>query len=220
MAKFIGVLVILIAVVGGAGYYVGRQSVLEQRPPTVVMAPPPLPSPTSQTRSRTRVETPDVPASPEPRPVSTMDPHVSLPITGLTSKDLRDTFNEARGTERKHEAQDILAPRGTPVLAVDNGVVKKLFLSKPGGITLYQFDPSERYCYYYAHLERYAEGVKEGMKVTRGQLLGYVGSTGNADPGTPHLHFAIFELGPDKQWWKGTPVNPYPLLTDALSARR
>ncbi len=92
----------------------------------------------------------------------------------------------------------------------------KLFLSKPGGNTIYEFDDANVYCYYYAHLDRYAEGLREGLRVARGDIIGFVGSTGNADPGTPHLHFAIFELGTEKQWWKGKAINPYPALIAAL----
>ena len=104
------------------------------------------------------------------------------------------------------------AAAGTPVLAVADGHVEKLFTSDAGGLTIYQFDPSGRYAYYYAHLQGYAPGLREKQPVRRGQLLGYVGSTGNASPTAPHLHFAIFLLGPEKQWWKGRAINPYPLL--------
>jgi murein DD-endopeptidase MepM/ murein hydrolase activator NlpD len=142
---------------------------------------------------------------------------ISLPIAGLQPGDIQDTFDQARGTgERRHAASDIMAPRGTPVIAVDTGVIKKLFNSKQGGLTVYQFDSSERFCYYYAHLDRYAEGLREGMSVRRGERIGYVGSTGNADPSAPHLHFAIFELGPEKNWWEGKPLNPYPILMQAF----
>lgn len=105
-----------------------------------------------------------------------------------------------------------MSPRGTPVVAVEDGRVAKLFLSKPGGITLYQFDPGERYAYYYAHMDGYAPGITEGMQLKRGDVIGYVGSRGNAAPNAPHLHFAIFRLGPERQWWKGEAVNPYPYL--------
>ena len=105
-----------------------------------------------------------------------------------------------------------MAPRGTPVVAVDDGKVVKLFNSKPGGLTVYQFDPDEKLAYYYAHLDRYAPGLAEGTVVKRGDVIGYVGSTGNANPDAPHLHFAVFVLGPEKRWWQGTPINPYPLL--------
>jgi murein DD-endopeptidase MepM/ murein hydrolase activator NlpD len=137
------------------------------------------------------------------------------PIDGLVLANLRDMFVEVH-SGHPHEAIDILEPRGTPVHAVVSGTVRKLFLSKPGGNTLYQFDEMGVYCYYYAHLDRYAEGLREGMRVTRGDVIGFVGSTGNADPRTPHLHFAIFELGPEKQWWKGKAVDPYPGLVAAV----
>jgi murein DD-endopeptidase MepM/ murein hydrolase activator NlpD len=136
-----------------------------------------------------------------------------IPIAGISHSSLRDTFDERRGAG-KHQAIDIAAPRGTPVVAVDDGRVAKLFNSIPGGLTIYQFDPVENFAYYYAHLDGYAEGLKEGMSIKRGDLLGYVGTTGNAAPDSPHLHFAIFRLGPERRWWKGTPVNPYAYLGD------
>ncbi len=136
----------------------------------------------------------------------------TLPIAGLHSDQVQDTFNQSRGNgERRHEATDILAPRGTPVLAVADGTIVKLFLSKPGGITIYEFDPRNVYCFYYAHLDRYAPGLTEGMRVTHGQVIGYVGTTGNAG-NTPHLHLAISRLTQDQHWWQSTPINPYPLL--------
>ena len=93
--------------------------------------------------------------------------------------------------------------------AVEDGHIQKLFTSKAGGLTIYQFDPTGTFTYYYAHLDRYADGLGEGQLVKRGDVIGYVGSTGNASPDAPHLHFAIFRLGPEKQWWKGEPINPY-----------
>ncbi|SFB88395.1 M23 family metallopeptidase [Massilia yuzhufengensis] len=137
-----------------------------------------------------------------------------LPVQGIKLAALADTYDQPRGSQRHHEALDIMAPKGTPVLAAADGKVEKLFTSKPGGTTLYQFDPSGKYAYYYAHLERYADGVKEGMDLKKGEVLGYVGVTGNSDPNAPHLHFAVFELTPEKQWWKGTPLNPFPLMAD------
>ena len=135
-----------------------------------------------------------------------------LPVSGVQAAQLVDTYTQSRGAGRSHDAIDIVAPRGTPVYAVEDGRVAKLFLSQPGGITVYQFDPSERLAYYYAHLDGYADGIVEGKQLKRGELIGYVGSTGNADPSSPHLHFAIFALGPEKKWWQGTAINPYPLL--------
>jgi peptidoglycan LD-endopeptidase LytH len=137
------------------------------------------------------------------------------PISKLALADLRDTFEEAHNGSR-HEAIDILEPRGTPVHAVVSGTIRKLFLSNRGGSTIYQFDEMGVYCYYYAHLDRYVEGLREGMRVERGHVIGFVGSTGNADARTPHLHFAIFELGPEKLWWKGKAIDPYPCLVDAV----
>jgi murein DD-endopeptidase MepM/ murein hydrolase activator NlpD len=135
-----------------------------------------------------------------------------VPVEGMALAGIKDNFDQPRGAERHHEALDIMAPKGTKVIAAADGKVVKLFTSKPGGLTVYQFDPTEKYAYYYAHLDHYAEGLKEGADIKRGDLIGYVGATGNADPNAPHLHFAVFELTPEKQWWKGTPVNPYPLL--------
>lgn len=145
--------------------------------------------------------------TPSPPPGKLLVPVDGIPFTKLT-----DMYDQPRGNERHHEALDIMAPKGTKVVATADGKIVKLFTSKPGGLTVYQFDPTEKYAYYYAHLDRYADGLQEGAQVKRGDLIGYVGSTGNADPNAPHLHFAVFELTPEKQWWKGTPVDPYPLL--------
>ncbi|WP_407472193.1 M23 family metallopeptidase [Xanthomonas campestris pv. raphani] len=135
-----------------------------------------------------------------------------IPVQGITSSQLQDTFTDARSEGRVHDAIDILAPAGTPVLAVADGTMEKLFDSKRGGLTVYQFEPGGKYCYYYAHLQRYADGLAEKQVIKRGQLIGYVGSTGNADPAAPHLHFEIHRLGPEREWWKGEALNPYPVL--------
>ncbi|HYG07956.1 MAG TPA: M23 family metallopeptidase [Stenotrophomonas sp.] len=137
-----------------------------------------------------------------------------LPVQGLGRNDLHDTFTDARSEGRVHDAIDIMAPAGTPVLAVADGTVEKLFDSKRGGLTIYQFEPSGRYAYYYAHLQRYADGLAEKQAIKRGQVIGYVGSTGNANAEAPHLHFAIFRLGPERRWWEGEALNPYPVLHD------
>ena len=139
-------------------------------------------------------------------------PALGMPLPNLRADQLQDTYADPRGSSRQHEALDLMAPAGTPVLAVADGRVEKLFTSDQGGLTIYQFEPTGHYAYYYAHLQRYAPGLAEGKALRRGDLIGYVGSTGNADPGAPHLHFAVFVLGPERQWWKGTPINPYPLL--------
>lgn len=166
--------------------------------------------------TQSAIETPpsDLRAAPAPiaRGAGPVADPLLIPVADIHASQLHDTFTEARGSARRHEAIDILAPRGTQVFAVADGKVAKLFDSKPGGLTIYQFDASEKFAYYYAHLDRYAPEVKEGIFLHRGDVIGYVGTTGNADRATPHLHFAIFELGPEKQWWKGTAINPYPLL--------
>ncbi|HWS70620.1 MAG TPA: M23 family metallopeptidase [Thermoanaerobaculia bacterium] len=136
---------------------------------------------------------------------------VVIPVAGIRREQLRPMFNDAR-TGHVHHALDILAPRGTPVLAAVDGTVRKLFTSGPGGLTIYQTDPEQNNIYYYAHLDRYADALREGMQVHRGDVIGYVGTTGNAPPGTPHLHFAIMLLPPTKEWWKGDPIDPYPIL--------
>jgi murein DD-endopeptidase MepM/ murein hydrolase activator NlpD len=131
---------------------------------------------------------------------------------------LKGTFSENRDG-RAHEALDIMARRGTPVMAAAEGNVVKLFNSKQGGLTVYQFDDSQTYCYYYAHLDRYAPGLREGMLLRPGNVLGYVGSSGNASPKSPHLHFAVFRLGPEKKWWAGTAIDPLPLLRGVQGKR-
>ena len=154
------------------------------------------------------VAAPPAPATLPPTP----DEALLLPVAGIKPTDLTNTFNQTRDGTRRHEALDIMAARGTPVLAASDGTVAKLFTSVPGGLTIYEFDPSQTYAYYYAHLDRYADGLAQGKALQRGDVIGYVGSTGNASEDAPHLHFAIFLLGPEKQWWKGTAIDPYPLL--------
>jgi len=135
---------------------------------------------------------------------------LAMPVPSVPLAQLTDTYSQARGTG-PHEALDIMAPRGTPVVAVEDGRIVKLFTSRPGGLTIYQFDPTSRYAYYYAHLDGYAPDLREGIVVRKGQVIGFVGSTGNALETAPHLHFAIYRLGAEKLWWRGTPVNPYPV---------
>ncbi len=159
--------------------------------------------------------------APEPRP----DPNavdaaiadlrrrrLDVPLAAVGRAQLRSSFDEARGGSRRHEAMDLLAPRHTPVIAVEDGIVARLLTSPAGGITVYQLDPTTTYAYYYAHLERYAAGLAEGATVSRGQVLGYVGTSGNAPRNTPHLHFGIFALNDDKRWWQGTPIDPFLVL--------
>jgi murein DD-endopeptidase MepM/ murein hydrolase activator NlpD len=157
--------------------------------------------------------------SPEAAPMLSAEPtsdlrrrRLDLPVLGANRDALRYSFDEARGSDRKHEAIDILAPMNTPVVAVEDGTIAKLFRSDAGGNTVYLFDPTTTYVYYYAHLDHYAPGLTEGKKVQRGQVLGFVGVTGNAPKDTPHLHFAIFKLTAERKWWQGAPVDPYEVL--------
>jgi murein DD-endopeptidase MepM/ murein hydrolase activator NlpD len=139
-----------------------------------------------------------------------MHSRLRMPIDGITIDSMKGGFEERRGGGgRPHEAVDILSPRNTPVHAVDDGTIAKLFFSKAGGTTIYQFDPSGRLCYYYAHLERYADGLHDGQQVSQGEVIGFVGTSGNAPANTPHLHFAVFELNADRKWWHGRPLDPY-----------
>ena len=135
-----------------------------------------------------------------------------MPVLGVDASQLHDNFYGVRSGGRMHEALDIMAPRGTPVVAAVDGTIQKLFTSRAGGLTVYEFDVPAEKVYYYAHLDHYADGLTDGMRVTAGTVIGYVGTTGNAPPDAPHLHFAIELLTPEKRWWKGTPINPFPLL--------
>ena len=138
---------------------------------------------------------------------------LEVPVADVDPADLRDDFNDPRSGFRIHQALDILAPRGTPVVAVDDGTITSLDRSQGGGgIVVYQFDPGGEFVYYYAHLQRYASELAEGDHVKRGDVIGYVGTSGNAPEDTPHLHFAIFRMTDKKQWWQGTPIDPFDIL--------
>lgn len=137
---------------------------------------------------------------------------IAIPVASFTREQLVSNFGVPRGGNRTHGAIDILAPRGTPVVASVDGTIQKLFTSAGGGLTIYLFDEKQEWIYYYAHLDRYAKGLEEGEKVERGRVIGYVGTTGNSPPNTPHLHFGIERLPDTREWWKGTPIDPYPVL--------
>lgn len=159
----------------------------------------------------TEVATPAGLTSATQQELAELRSRIVIPVRGIVRTDLRDTFAEPRG-QRLHEAIDILAPRGTPVLAATDGRVLKLFDSKAGGLMVYATDMSERFILLYGHLDDYADGISDGMQLERGQVIGYVGTTGNAPPGTPHLHFGILRGQPAASWSRGIAVNPYPLL--------
>lgn len=139
-------------------------------------------------------------------------PHgLLIPIPGVRWSDLRDSFHEKRGT-RTHNALDIMAPRGTPILSVDDGTLLKMHNSVPGGLTLYASDPTGHFIYLYGHLDRYNPAMHEGQALKRGDTVGFVGSTGNAAAAGPHLHFAVMQQDDMSKWWMGTPIDPRPLL--------
>jgi murein DD-endopeptidase MepM/ murein hydrolase activator NlpD len=187
----------------------GESAGVPQAGPAVPLEPPP-PRP--------------LPLPPPPAPATPLADDLAelrrrrllVPVAGVGRDELRDSFEERRGAGRRHSAIDILAPRGTPVVAVEEGTIARLFESRLGGVTIYQFGPSGRFSYYYAHLDRYARGLEEGAAVRRGQVIGYVGTTGNAPESAPHLHFAIYRLTPEQGWWQGEPINPYPALVPPL----
>jgi peptidoglycan LD-endopeptidase LytH len=169
-------------------------------------APAPAPVPVGETAA-IRAETP--PAG------------LLIPVQGVGASQLIDTYSQARaGGARVHDAIDIMAPRGTPVIAAAGGTVEKLFFSRGGGgITAYLRSPDGQWSYYYAHLDAYAPGLREGAPIRRGEAIGTVGSTGNASPAGPHLHFAIMRMAPGDRFYQGRPINPYPLLAGRASPR-
>lgn len=171
--------------------------------PTVGATPPAAATPSVMATPRASI-TPDVaPGS------------LVIPVIGVLPEQLRDTFDEARSEGRTHNAIDIMAACGTPVVAAIDGKILRLFQSERGGITIYQMGPDNKTVYYYAHLSRYAEGLAVGQSVKQGRLLAYVGDTGNAGAGNCHLHFAIWTVTNPKRYWDGEQINPYPLLRRA-----
>ena len=208
------------AVLWSTGHLVTHQEVATATSPVMPGTPPPdAVASASASPPAPSLPPADIPkvAPPAPVPLNEADrtaaePRIEMPLANIDPHTLTDTFTQVR-TGHMHEALDIMAPRGTPVMAVAEGNVAKLFNSKQGGNTVYQFDNSRTWCYYYAHLDRYAPGLKEGTLLRKGDVLGYVGATGDASPDAPHLHFAVFKLGPGKKWWQGTSIDPLPLLT-------
>lgn len=171
------------------------------------------------------ISQPELPAPaplPAPLPKGTAAPtpaellaqrRLVVPVKGIARTQLKDNFGEARSRGRQHKAIDIMAPWGTPVLAADEGRVAKISRNRGGGLSVYQVDGSGRFVYYYAHLAGYADGLREGQALQRGDLIGYVGTTGNAPDSAPHLHFAVMLLKGENRWWGGEAVNPYEALT-------
>jgi murein DD-endopeptidase MepM/ murein hydrolase activator NlpD len=137
-----------------------------------------------------------------------------VPVRGTPITKIEDSFDAPRDGGRRHDAVDILAPRGTPILAASEGYVLRIGSNSLGGNVIWTSDPEQRFVHYYAHLDRYARGIRVGDKIMRGALLGYVGTTGNAPPNVPHLHFQVMRVTDARHWWNGTPVNPYPFLVE------
>jgi murein DD-endopeptidase MepM/ murein hydrolase activator NlpD len=164
-----------------------------------------------------------VEAAPSPAPAPTaraglvLGPSgLAIPVAGVKAEQLSDTFTQARSGGRVHDAIDIMAPHGTPVVAAAPGTIEKLFFSNGGGgITAYVRSPDGLYTFYYAHLQDYAPGLHEGQVVKQGDPIGRVGSTGNANPAGPHLHFAVHRMAAGQKWYEGQAINPYPLLAGA-----
>jgi peptidoglycan LD-endopeptidase LytH len=146
---------------------------------------------------------------------------LAIPVVGIKPNELVDTFTQARaGGARRHDAIDIMAPMGRPVVSAAPGTVEKLFFSNGGGgNTVYVRSDDKRWMYYYAHLSAYAPGLQEGQHLLRGAPVGFVGTSGNANPASPHLHFAINRMEPGERWWQGTAINPYPLLAAKPASR-
>lgn len=154
-----------------------------------------------------------IPASPAlPTPEAAAPNQLIIPVAGVRPDQLHDTFSESRSEGRVHDAIDIPAPLGTPVLAAADGTIVKLFISERGGTTIYQLSIDSKFVYYYAHLDRYAEGLVEGHLAKQGETIAYVGNSGNAGPGNYHLHFSIAQVSDPKRYWDGVNLNPYPLL--------
>jgi peptidoglycan LD-endopeptidase LytH len=173
-----------------------------------------LPNPPAQSAPRTELAADKPTEKPDFGPY-TPDSSLIIPVQGVRANQLTDTFTQARENgARVHDAIDIIAPRGTPVLAATAGAIEKLYLSRAGGRTIYQRSRDRRTIYYYAHLDGYAAGLAEGQVVPAGQQIGVVGFSGNANPLAPHLHFAILQTDPAAPWYRaGAAINPYPLLT-------
>jgi peptidoglycan LD-endopeptidase LytH len=167
----------------------------------------PLPPPSSGGSSSPVVAPSDLAAFKSQNPI--------IPVAGIAPKDLVDSFDDMRGGTRRHNALDIMAARNTPVLAAVSGTILQLHNSVPGGLTIYQADATSRFVMMYGHLDSFRPGLVKGQSVRRGEILGFVGSTGNANPLAPHLHFQLTRNDNLNEWWKGTPLNPFPIFRPA-----
>jgi hypothetical protein len=204
---------VLVTVIGGVAAHRSRDDVAANTPSPIVTLPSrPITHPTTvapATAASGLVNAAEA---------AKLERSLIIPVVGVVSSALHDNFSERRSGGRMHEALDIMAPRGTPVVSAVDGRLLKLHLSKAGGLMVYAADATDQFILMYAHLDRYADGLVEGAPLHKGQVLGYVGTTGNAPPNAPHLHFAIARGQPSVQWWKGVAVDPYPLLVNAPSS--
>ncbi|HEY7786567.1 MAG TPA: peptidoglycan DD-metalloendopeptidase family protein [Pyrinomonadaceae bacterium] len=229
---FLGIVVGLTALVAVI-WFINRRNRPDETPQVIVRIEKPDPSPTQEP---TETPSPEVLVDPSPSPLSspieladpsptveTGEPAVPgpsfvgslkliVPVAGVKSDQLLDTFAESRSEGRVHDAIDIPAAAGTPVLAAADGEIIKLFQSDRGGTTIYQLSMDRKLVYYYAHLQRYADGLGSGKYARQGEVIGYVGDTGNAGVGNYHLHFSIAIVADPKRYWEGTNINPYPIL--------
>lgn len=203
------ILVVLVIFLGWLSRRRGYRNVLTLSPSPRLESSPTHPTPSSSPAATPSIDGPGIQSTSTPVVQSS---GLIIPVAGVRSDQLLDTFSAARSDGRVHDAIDIPAPKGTPVLAVANGKILKLFQSKPGGTTIYQLSSDEKFVYYYAHLDRYADGLSEGRIVTQGETIAYVGDTGNAGAGNYHLHFSIAMTSDPKRYWEGVTINPYPLL--------
>lgn len=157
------------------------------------------------------------PVSPVVQPetqITRIEKPLIIPVAGVRPDQLLDTFTASRSEGRTHDAIDIMAPAETPVLAAADGRIQKLWQSERGGTAIYQLSADQKLILYYAHLARYADGLTEGKQVRQGEVIAYVGDTGNAGAGNYHLHFSIATVADPKRYWEGTNINPYPLLRE------
>jgi murein DD-endopeptidase MepM/ murein hydrolase activator NlpD len=220
------ILVLLLAFIGVISLSVGRVSSpalvesIPAPPPSIVAQPTPVvtepPAPVVQP-SPSEPEPPSV-AEPAPSPVAPTSfvgqLKLIIPVAGVRPDQLLDTFTASRSEGRTHDAIDIMAPAETPVFAAADGQVQKLSQSDRGGTTIYQFSADQKLIFYYAHLARYADGLTEGKQVRQGEVIAYVGDTGNAGAGNYHLHFSVAVVSDPKRYWEGANINPYPLLRE------
>ena len=213
-AVLLGVIVLILS----PGSAIWRNSQLSTAPTTTIKVPaePPPPVKTGPKSEPATATQPVIAANP-PEPKISASPATSaaklmIPVSGIGPQQLRDTYSDARSEGRIHNAIDIMAARGTPVLAAADGIIRKFFYSERGGNSIYQLNSDGTLVFYYAHLESYANGLVEGQQVKRGDLLAYVGDTGNAGAGNYHLHFAVWTVTDPKKFYNGENINPYPLL--------